>query len=169
MRAINRVSTRKDLRDWLDVKSQICLSVYSHWLYNLCLLFFVLHLSKRKKWTVSSDSELSLHVVAVSFVSPWSYPRDCSVQFKVVSIYALGKAYMRSTPSLRSFPNVALETVPMLVWLTMWPFLVLSRKITERFLFLRLSPPGDQWCDVLGCVPAGTVSSTSPPQIFRMP
>ena len=30
-------------------------------------------------------------------------------------IYALRKAHMRSTPSLRSFPNVALETVPMLV------------------------------------------------------
>ena len=28
-------------------------------------------------------------------------------------IYALEKAHMRSTPSLRSFPNVAFETVPM--------------------------------------------------------
>ena len=27
-------------------------------------------------------------------------------------IYVLGKAHMRSTPSLRSFPNVAFETVP---------------------------------------------------------
>ena len=26
--------------------------------------------------------------------------------------YALGKAHMRSAPSLRSFPNVAFETVP---------------------------------------------------------
>ena len=34
-------------------------------------------------------------------------------------MYALGKAHMRSTTSLRSFPNVALETVPMFVWLTM--------------------------------------------------
>ena len=31
------------------------------------------------------------------------------------SIYALGKAHMRSTPSLRSFLNVAFETVPMFV------------------------------------------------------
>ena len=40
-----------------------------------------------------------------------------SVQFSSVQdyIYALGKAHMRSTQSLRSFPNVALETVPMLV------------------------------------------------------
>ena len=53
---------------------------------------------------------------------------------------------MRSTPSLRNFPMVALETVPMLVWLT--------RQIFERFLFLRLSPPGDRWCGVVGFVPA---------------
>ena len=30
-------------------------------------------------------------------------------------IYALGKAYMRSTPSLRSFPDVVFETIPMFV------------------------------------------------------
>jgi len=34
-------------------------------------------------------------------------------------IYALGKAHMRSTPSLRSFPNLAFETVPVFNWLTM--------------------------------------------------
>ena len=34
-------------------------------------------------------------------------------------IYALGKTHMHSTRSLRSFPNVAFETVPMFVWLTM--------------------------------------------------
>jgi len=44
-------------------------------------------------------------------------PEFSSVQFSSVQdgIYALGKAHMRSTPSLKSFPNVALETVPMLV------------------------------------------------------
>ena len=36
-----------------------------------------------------------------------------------------------------------------------WPSVVLSRKIVESFLFRRLSPPGDRWCDVLGFVPAG--------------
>ena len=64
-----------------------------------------------------------------------------SVQFSPNGIYALGKAHMRSTPSLRSFPNVPFETVQMFVWLTMncihlqrswrqrrWPSLVLSRK-----------------------------------------
>ena len=38
------------------------------------------------------------------------------VQFGSVpdGIFALGKAHMRSTPSLRSFPNVAFETVAVL-------------------------------------------------------
>ena len=37
-----------------------------------------------------------------------------SVRFSSVrdGIYALRKAHVRSTPSLRSFPNVPLETVP---------------------------------------------------------
>ena len=35
-----------------------------------------------------------------------------SVQY---GVYALGKAHMLSIPSLRSFPNVAFETVPMFV------------------------------------------------------
>ena len=41
---------------------------------------------------------------------------------------------MRSTPSLRSFPNVAFETVPMFVWLTM----ALSRPFKEVHLGLPL-------------------------------
>ena len=52
------------------------------------------------------------------------------VQFSSVhdGIYALGrKGHMRSTPSLRSFPSVALETVPMFVWSTM----ALSRPFKE--------------------------------------
>ena len=43
-----------------------------------------------------------------------------SDQFKMVS--------MRSTPSLRSLPNVAFETLPMLVWLTM----TVSRPLKEE-------------------------------------
>ena len=40
-----------------------------------------------------------------------------SVQFSSVQdgIYALGKAHMRSTQSLGSFPKVAFETVPMFI------------------------------------------------------
>ena len=45
--------------------------------------------------------------------------------------------------------------------------LVLSRNIVSRFLFPRLSHPGDRWRDVLGFVPAGSVSSFSTLQIFR--
>ena len=33
-------------------------------------------------------------------------------------IHALGKTHVHSVPSLRSFPNVAFETVPMFAWLT---------------------------------------------------
>ena len=47
------------------------------------------------------------------------------------------------------------------------PTLVLLRKIVLRLLFQRLSPPGDQWCDVLGFVPGDSVSSFSTLQIFR--
>ena len=48
-----------------------------------------------------------------------------------------------------------------------WPSLVLSRKIVERFHFPRLSPPDDRWCNIIGFVPAGSVSSTSTLQNFR--
>ena len=65
-----------------------------------------------------------------------------------------------------SFPSVAFETVPMFIRLTM----VLSRPLKEDCLalpfFTPLSPPGDWWCDVLGFVPAGSVSSFSTLQIF---
>ena len=40
-------------------------------------------------------------------------------------------------------------------------------KRVERFLFPRLSPPGDRGRDVLGFVPAVSVSSSSTLQIFR--
>ena len=58
--------------------------------------------------------------------------------------------------SLRSFPNVAFETVQ--CWSSWWwPFLILSRKIINCFLFPHLSPPGDWWF----------VSSSSTLQNFR--
>ena len=62
-----------------------------------------------------------------------------SVQFSSVrdDFYALGKALMCSTPSLRSFPNVAFETVPMFVSLMM----ALSHPFEEDRLALRLSAP----------------------------
>ena len=62
-----------------------------------------------------------------------------TVQFSSAQdgIYALGKAHMRSAPSFRSFANVAFETVPMFVWLTM----ALSRPFKEDRLELPLSTP----------------------------
>ena len=68
---------------------------------------------------------------------------------------------MCSTPSLKSLPNGAFETVPTFIWLTMAFSLILSRKIVWHFLFLHLFPPGDRWCDVLGFVPTGSVSVSS--------
>ena len=82
-------------------------------------------------------------------------------------IYAVGKAHTCSARFLRSFPNVAFKTVPMLVWSTM----VLSRplKVDRRLLLFSicqpLSSPGDRWCNVLGFLPAGIVSSSSTLQI----
>ena len=83
-----------------------------------------------------------------------------SVHFSSVQdgIYALGKAHMRPTPSLRSFPNGALETVPMLVWLTMALFSSSQgRSLSASSFYIRLSPLGDRWCDVLGFVPSGSL------------
>ena len=79
-----------------------------------------------------------------------------SLQFKMVSMRS-GRPICAPPRLSGDSPNVALETVPMLVWFTMalsrplklkqfqcwsdsrWPCLVvLSRKSVERFLFLRL-------------------------------
>ena len=82
-----------------------------------------------------------------------------SVRFGSVQggIYALGKAHVRSTPSLRSSPNIAFETIPMFVSLTM----AFSRPFKEDRLALPLSTPLSSRWDVLGFVPAGSVSSFS--------
>ena len=57
-------------------------------------------------------------------------------------------------------PNAAFETVPMFVWLTMaLPFFIFQGN-HHHFLFLCSSPPGNIWCDVFSCVPAGCVSSS---------
>ena len=59
--------------------------------------------------------------------------------------------YMRSIPSLRSFPNVAFEIVSMLVWMTM----SISRPLKGDRWALPLSTPLSSrrsmvWCDI-GC------------------
>ena len=81
-------------------------------------------------------------------------------------VFKLWKSHMRSTSFLGSFPNVASETFQCSSdW--RWPYLVLLRKIVQRFLFPRLSPPGDRWSDALGFVHTGSVSSISTLQTFR--
>ena len=50
----------------------------------------------------------------------WVNTMECSVSVSVSAqdgIVALGKAHTRSAPSLSSLPKVALETVPIFVWL----------------------------------------------------
>ena len=90
-----------------------------------------------------------------------------SVQFSSRWYLCARKSPYALHPSLRSFPNVAFETVPMLILLTV----ALSRPFKEDRLalpvFQRLNPPGDRWYDVLGFVPAGSVSNFSTLQIFR--
>ena len=81
----------------------------------------------------------------------------CSAQLSSSQngVYALGKIHKRSIPSLISLRNVALKQFQCSSgW--QWSFLVLLRKIGERFLFLCPSRD-DHWCDVLGFVPVGSL------------
>ena len=70
----------------------------------------------------------------------WLYPSSNKwPQFNSVQggICALREVHRHSTPSLRSFPNVSFETVPMFFWLMM----ALSRPLKEDHLVLPLSTP----------------------------
>ena len=86
---------------------------------------------------------------SVTECSKGKSPKSTVVQFSLVQagISALRKANMHSITSLRSFPNVAFETVPMFVWLTM----ALSRPFKEDHLAVSLStllsgiPKGSCW------------------------
>ena len=86
------------------------------------------------------------HMLAVGQSSPCHCSRDppqpqnnVHPQFSSVLdvISVLGKAHIDSTPSLRSFPNVAFEIVPMFVWL----MIALSCPFEENCLALPLSTP----------------------------
>ena len=72
-----------------------------------------------------------------------------SVQFKIVSV----RSECSPTLPLKQFQCSS--------------DLILTEKIFKHFLFPRLSSSGDRWCDVLGFVPTGSVSSSSTFQIFR--
>ena len=78
----------------------------------------------------------------------------------------LEKAHMRSTPSLRSFPNVVFETVPVFVWLMM----TLSRPFKEDRVALPLSTSlssrrSVMWCPWLLALCPQVMSQA--PQHFR--
>ena len=92
---------------------------------------------------------------------------ECVVHSGQNGFDTIGETHMRSTQSLRSGPCVALNQLFQCWFDSRRPFLVLLGKIVERFHFLRLSPAGDRWCDVLGFVAAVNDSSSSTLQIFR--
>ena len=62
-------------------------------------------------------SRLAAYLAACTHLSCLSESSCSSVQFSSVQdgTYALGKTHMHSTLSLRSFPNVPIEAVPMFV------------------------------------------------------
>ena len=65
-----------------------------------------------KRTSSSAFAFLCLHIIIFFVGTPLPKTRFVQ-QFSSVQEdgYALGKAHMRSTPSLRSFPNFAFETV----------------------------------------------------------
>ena len=77
-------------------------------------------------------------------------------------VVALQKVHTRSAPSLNSLPKVALETVPIFVWLNTdrsRPWRVECRRFLSPLLF----PSGDQCYDALDCPCSGSSSSLGAP------
>ena len=87
----------------------------------------------KHRWLSEQHCYILLSENVLQFSSAPAIQRACSVFMLEVralymfhyyynsaqgGIYAPGKAHMRSTPSLKSFPNVAFETVPMFTCLT---------------------------------------------------
>ena len=92
--------------------------------------------------------------------------RQSSVQFSSVKddVDMQEKACMCFAVSVRSFPTAnAFETVPVLVSLTMFS----TRPCKEDYQGLPLSTAGNQWCNSLGFVPTGSVSSSSTSDLPR--
>ena len=87
-------------------------------------------------WLCHSLRRLVRSLVALSFPL---FVHAFTIQFSSVQdgICALGKTYVHSTPSLRSFPIVAFEIVSVFVWLT----IALSHPFEEDHLALPLSMP----------------------------
>ena len=109
-----------------SVLPQMCYNV------RVKLYGFGSHYTKASGWQSHDAGQHALY-----WQSAGSLPAiqtDSLVQFKMVSMCS-EKAHMRSTPSLRGFPNVAFETLPTFVWLTM----ALARPFKEDCPALPLS------------------------------
>ena len=106
------------------------------------------------------QTEVPLRSVTVLFVSNnlclfcccFLSRKSLSTDFNISvqdGIYALGEAHMGSILFLKRSLTLLLKQFQCSSdW--RWPFFVLSRKITERFLFPHFYLPGDWWCDALG-------------------
>ena len=89
-----------------------------------------------------------------------------AVQFSSVQdgIYALGKAHMRSTPSLRSFPKRYLWNNLNIRLIDDGPLSSFQGRSSCACSFY-VSPPGDRWCDMSLALCPQVVSQA--PQHFR--
>ena len=83
--------------------------------------------------------------ITLFYIYLWTCTIIDWVQFKLVFMCSNSPYALHLISDLR---NVAFETVPTFVWLTM----ALSDPFVERFFFWRFFPPGDRWCDVFRLV-----------------
>ena len=119
---------------------------------------------KRLKWNLETE-DFCLEITCWFYFKFEDQVSCMTVQFKLVSV-CLGKPTCAPPHLSEVSPTLSLKRFQCSSdW--RWPSLVLSRKIIWRFLFPHLSPPGNWWCDVFGCVPTGSTSSSSTLQTFR--
>ena len=124
--------SHKNMRVYAHTHTQIAIQVYKtyiaiqaykmvnqtrtcHETFFIILHMHLYHVPHQQLWYVSQHQSHHptplTHLHVSHFVIEFNSVQD--------GIYALRKAHMRSTLSLRSFPNIAFETVPMFVWLTL--------------------------------------------------
>ena len=143
---------------------------------NTSLLDITLHMSELVwclEWPVLLTGHFSYLYIYTVFnccylvtgCNTWPLVQFSSIQFKMVSV--LSEKPICAPPRLSEFsPASPLNRFQCSSdW--RWPSHLLSMEIVKRFLFPRLSPPGDRWCDVLGFVPAGSVSNSSTLKLFQ--
>ena len=81
-------------------------------------------------------------------------------------MYVLGKAHKCSIPTQKLSPQIAVETVPLFIWLTMALPCPFKKDHWALPFSLASSLPGNWWCNVHGFVPTDSVSSSSTLHIF---